>query len=221
VLTVLALIALGVTILNAKAYGIDSEGKILLKTIHVWFGYLFVTNLLIRVAWGFFGGKYARWRSILPIGGGYYKQLREYSAAIKSGKRLTYLGHNPIARLMISLMLALLLTQSITGIILAGTDVYMPPFGHEIRNMVAEDKTKLELVQPYSDTNINPAAYKYMRAWRKPVVTTHYWSFYGLLVAISIHIIAVIIAEIRTREGLVSAMFSGYKMLDRKPEDAD
>jgi len=57
VLCVLGLIAIGVTILNAKELGISTDGKILLKTWHVYFGYVFVINLIIRIIWGFIKAK--------------------------------------------------------------------------------------------------------------------------------------------------------------------
>ena len=34
-------IAVGVAILNDKALGVDNDGKILLKTVHVYIGYVF------------------------------------------------------------------------------------------------------------------------------------------------------------------------------------
>ena len=43
-LCMLGLIAVGVAILNAKALGVTDDGKILLKTMHVWIGYVFAAN---------------------------------------------------------------------------------------------------------------------------------------------------------------------------------
>ena len=41
----IGMIAVGVTILNAKTLGVSTEGKILLKTVHVWIGYVFALNM--------------------------------------------------------------------------------------------------------------------------------------------------------------------------------
>jgi len=60
-----------------------------------------------------------------------------------------------------------------------------------------------------------------MRAFRKPVITTHLYGFYVLLVAILIHIFAVVVTDIRERSGIISAMFSGRKVLPRFPVDQD
>jgi len=58
-LCLLGLIAVGVAILNDAALGVTSDGKILLKTVHVWIGYVFALNLLWRLAWAFIGGAHA------------------------------------------------------------------------------------------------------------------------------------------------------------------
>lgn len=221
VLCVLGLIAIGVVILNAKLLGVASDGKIVLKTLHVYIGYVFVVNLVVRFVGGFIGNRYSRWGAILPLGRDYFSQLRRYLTLIKSGERPVYLGHNPLGRIMVGLMLVLMTCQALTGLVLAGTDVYMPPLGGAIRESVALDKAQLDLVQPYSKENVDPKAFETMRAWRKPFITVHYWSFYTLLVLIVIHIMAVVLAEVRGREGLVSAMFSGYKTTSQSPEDGD
>jgi hypothetical protein len=44
-LCMLGLVGVGLVILNSKALGVPTEGKILLKTVHVWIGYVFALNL--------------------------------------------------------------------------------------------------------------------------------------------------------------------------------
>ena len=45
VLCVICLAMLGLAILNEKSFGVSAEGKILLKTLHVYVGYVFAINL--------------------------------------------------------------------------------------------------------------------------------------------------------------------------------
>lgn len=77
VICVLGLIGIGLVILNNKVLGISTDGKILLKTIHVYFGYVFVLNLGWRLIWAFFGNHYSRWKSIIPF-------TKEHRASFKS-----------------------------------------------------------------------------------------------------------------------------------------
>ena len=81
VICVTALAVVGVVILNAGDLGVHNAGKVTLKTVHAWIGYVFVLNLLWRIAWAFFGNCNARWRSILPGGRGYFQALRRNASA--------------------------------------------------------------------------------------------------------------------------------------------
>ncbi len=221
VLCVLGLIAIGTVIFNAKGLGVTNDGKILLKTVHVYIGYVFFVNLSWRIVWGFIGSRYARWGAILPFGAEYKGQWSAMMNGMKAGKPVGFVGHNPIARLMVALLFLLMSIQAITGLVLAGTDVYMPPFGGTIKEWVATDKTSVELVEPYSKEGIDETAYKEMRDFRKPFITTHYYVFFTLLAAILLHLLGVVVTELRERNGLVSAMFTGKKVFAEKPFDSE
>lgn len=218
-LCVLGLIAVGVVILNAKVLGVSTEGKILLKTVHVWIGYTFVLNLLWRLVWAFIGGQYARWKEILPGGEGYLSEVKVYLSDFKAGKKRQYLGHNPLGRIAVSLMLLLLLTQAITGLVLAGTDIFYPPIGSWITHWIASPGVDPVSLVPYAKEMYDPAAYDAMRAFRKPFITIHYYGFYALLGLIVLHILAVVVTELREGGNLVSAMFTGKKILSEVPVD--
>jgi Ni/Fe-hydrogenase 1 B-type cytochrome subunit len=66
---------------------------------------------------------------------------------------------------------------------------------------------------------LDPEGYAAMREFRKPFITVHKLSFYILLFAIILHIAAVVIAEIKEGNGLVTAMFTGKKVFSDPPED--
>ncbi len=222
VLCVLGLIAVGTVILNAKALGVPSDGKILLKTAHVYIGYVFFVNLTWRIIWGFIGSHFARWRVILPFGRQNWLELMDYIADLKNDRPTKpYLGHNPIARLMVALLFLLMSIQAITGLVLAGTDVYMPPLGNTIKEWIAVDASTVDQVKPYSKEGVDEAAYKNMRNFRKPFITTHYYVFLLLLMAIIVHLLGVVVTELKERNGLVSAMFTGNKVFKTKPVDLE
>ena len=219
VICILGLIAVGVAILNDKALGVSTEGKILLKTVHVWFGYVFAINLLWRLIWAFIGGSHARWSSILPTGPSYLNEVRAYISDFKAGRPRQYLGHNPLGRLAVSLILFLLLLQAITGLTLAGTDIFYPPIGAWIASWIAAPGIDPATLVPYAKETYDAAAYESMRAFRQPFMTVHYYSFYTLLGVIVIHILAVVVTEIREGGNLISAMFTGKKILNKTPAD--
>lgn len=219
VLCVLTLIGLGLVILNASALDISNAGKILLKTLHVWAGYVFVLNIAVRLAWGFFGGFYARWRQMLPGGEGYLRSLLSYSRSFVAGNPEPYLGHNPLGRIAVTGLLLLLIVQALTGLVLAGTDIYLPPFGSWVAHSIAAAGVDPATLLPYSPEMYDEAAYAYMRSLRKPIALVHLYSFYLLAIGIVIHVAGVVITELREEGGLTSAMISGRKVLKGSPVD--
>jgi Ni/Fe-hydrogenase 1 B-type cytochrome subunit len=117
-------------------------------------------------------GRHARWRELLPAGRAYRAALRRYVSALRAGKHPQYLGHNPLGRISVFLLLVLLTTQAVTGLILARSEL--------------------------------PPAF---------VVRAHDSAFFALLVLTAIHIGAVVVSEVRGGGNLVSAMFTGRKIL--------
>ncbi|WP_442499209.1 cytochrome b/b6 domain-containing protein [Methylobacter sp. sgz302048] len=221
VFCVTVLAAVGLVILNAGDLGVHNAGKVTLKTVHAWVGYLFALNLLWRIVWGFWGNRYARWRSILPGGRGYFGALRRYAAAFFASRPEQYLGHNPIGRLSVTAILLFLTVQAITGLVLAGTDLFYPPIGHWIAQWVAASGVSPDSLVPYTPEMYDAAAYEVMRAYRKPVAVVHLYSFYILTVIVILHVAAVIITELREGGGIISAMFSGQKVISGIPVDKE
>ncbi|WP_353571274.1 cytochrome b/b6 domain-containing protein [Candidatus Albibeggiatoa sp. nov. BB20] len=216
VICIVGLIAIGLIIFNAKTLGIHGDAKLLLKVIHVYIGYVFAINLAWRLIWAFIGNRYARWASLLPLDKNLLHKIKDYRQ-----NNTAYAGHNPIAKLMISFLLILMLAQAMTGLVLAGTDIYYPPFGHEIAEWVAKEGIAPESLKPGDKSMLNVEQYQDMREFRKPFITIHKWAFYILLLAITLHIIAAVITDIREKSGLISAMFTGQKVFRHKPVDIE
>jgi Ni/Fe-hydrogenase 1 B-type cytochrome subunit len=219
-LAVLGLIAAGLVILNDDALGLSAGGKILLKRVHVLFGYVMGVNLLWRFIWAFIGSRYSRWRAILPGGPGYLASLRAYAASFLSGEPQQFVGHNPLARIGVSLLLLLLFVQLATGLVIAGTDLFWPPFGHWFAQWVAAPGVDPAIVQAGAMDMIDKASYQAMRAFRSPFVEVHEFTFYTLAIVIGFHLIAVVLTELHEGGSITSAMFTGYKILTKKPPDA-
>jgi cytochrome b len=214
VLAITILLGLGLIIFNAKTLGVSVDGKILLKTIHVITGYVFATNLLLRIVMGFFGKGYELWRKTLPFTKGFTKELADF----KQHPHKKHQGHNPLGKLMVGALLLSMCVQMVSGLVIAGTDIYYPPLGQYFAKSIAVDSSKLDLIKPYSKENVDEQAYQVMREIRKPFITAHVYAFYTLLLLIPLHIIGVIISERREKTALVSSMINGYKYLPKKED---
>lgn len=221
VVCVMALAAVGITILNAGDLDVSNAGKVTLKTVHVSIGYVFVLNLLWRFVWALLGNRYARWRSILPGGKGYFHAVRSYCAAFIAGHPEQYVGHSPVGRLGITALFVLITCLAVTGLILASTDLFYPPVGYWIAQWVAAPGVEPASLVPYSPELYDSAAYESMRAFRKPFASVHVYSFYVLVVIVVVHVAAVVITEVKEGGSIISAMFTGRKIISGSPQDED
>lgn len=212
---VILLMMLGTLILNADRFEIGNE--VMLKKVHASVGYVFVINLVWRLIWAFIGSHYARWRQILPTS---LAETKSYMTSLASGKPKQYLGHNPLARVNITVFFLVLSVQASTGLIIAGTDLYAPPFGSYFANWVTEgDPARLAALQPGDRSQTVESAYTEMRAFRAPVITMHIFGFYTVLTLVLIHIFGVVVTEFKEKNSVVSAMITGEKVLDDIPSD--
>ena len=219
VLCVLTLAGIGLVILNDGVLGITDAGKVALKTLHVAAGYVFSLNLALRFVWGFVGNPNARWRQTLPLQAGALSRLRAYAGSMASGKAGQYLGHNPAGKFAVALLMLLLVSQAVTGLVLAGTDLFYPPLGHWIARLVAAPGVEPSTLVPYAPASYDPDAYKQMRGLRGPVALVHVYGFYVLAAAVVLHITAVVVTELRGGGTLVSAMVTGRKIIAGTPVD--
>jgi len=199
---------------------VSLDAKVAIKELHVLIGYVFEVNLMIRLGWGFIGNRFARWSNILP-GRGFGATMAAYTASIKNGQRQQFMGHNPMGRLAVVVLMALLMTQAITGLIRAGTDVYYPPFGAIFAARVAAGGVDPTTIKAYNKTGTDAKKYQALHDFKHIYGEIHYYTFFVLLAMMLLHIVVVIRMDISQGNGLISAMFTGRKTLSQPPADGD
>ncbi len=220
-ISVISLIFVALVMMYKKELGITGvDAKVALKELHVIIGYVFVINLIWRIIWGFIGSKYARWGNIFP-GNGFTKAVRSYIISITDGDPQQYIGHNPLGRLAISLIMLLLVLISSTGLIRAATDVYYPPFGSYVVDYIAKPGINPDSIIPYNPTGTSESKVNKLKVFKSPFGKIHEYSAYALMFIIIIHVFFVVLTEIREGGGLITAMFTGKKLLRKKPVDLD
>ena len=86
---------------------------------HAWSGFTLLILLIFRVAWGFVGGREARFAAFVcgPVA------VWRYAAALRRGKAPSHLGHNPMGGWSILAMLTSLGIQAGTGLF-ANDDIF-------------------------------------------------------------------------------------------------
>lgn len=220
-LAVMGLIVFGMLMLFKGELGIESlQAKIALKTVHVLFGYVFALNLTIRLIWAFVGSPRASWREVLPERP-VLPSIRAYVARMKDESRQPYLGHNPLGRLAVLVMFLVMIILMVTGLVRAGTDIYYPPFGGMAAEYVAAPGVDPATVLPYDKTGVDEQKYAELKAFKKPFGVVHLYLAWFMIFMIVLHIAAVIHAEIKQDGTLVSAMFTGRKIVRGAPRDPE
>ena len=219
--TIICLIFMGLIMLFKKELGITGiEAKVGLKEVHVIIGYVFVLNFAWRIIWGFIGNKYARWSNIVPHKG-FISLVRNYIRSVKSGDPEQHIGHNPLGRLAISFILLLMITMAVTGLVRAGTDIYYPPFGSLVADYIAEPGTDPDSILPYVATGTDKDKVASLKAFKDPIGKIHIYTSYVLMFMIVLHIFVVVRTEIREGGTIITAMFTGKKILGKKPVDSE
>jgi cytochrome b len=86
---------------------------------HKWSGYTILGLVVFRLAWGFVGGRYARFSAFVRGPGG----VLRYARAMWRRDAPRYLGHNPLGGWSVLAMLTALLVQAVTGLF-ANDDIF-------------------------------------------------------------------------------------------------
>lgn len=84
------------------------------RDIHVVLGYTLLGLIAFRLLWGFFGTRYAQFRSFLFKPG----EIIAYSLSMLKGRPAHYLGHNPLGSVSIWLLLGLGILSGVSGVLL-------------------------------------------------------------------------------------------------------
>ena len=115
----------------------------------------------------------------------------------------------------------LLVVLAVSGLVLAGTDLFYPPFGQWFARSVAAPGVDPATLVPNKSDMYDKAAFDNMRALRRPFILSHLYAYYALLALIGVHLVGVVIAELREAGSLVSATINGNKILSGRPADEE
>ena len=145
---------------------------------HMLSGYAILTLVVFRVAWGFIGGRRARfWAFIKPAG------LIPYLKDLFSRDQKASLGHNPLGGISVLAMLAVLLTQAMTGLF-ANDDLFLEgPLVHLVEDEFSDQMTSI-----------------------------HHISAEILYVLVGLHLVAILFYEIYKGQRLILPMITGRKL---------
>jgi len=147
---------------------------------HVWIGYVALTAVLFRILWGFFGGDCARFTQFLTAPRAAASHLRH----VLRREPDRQVGHNAAGGWMVLLLLALLLIETLSGLL--------------VYNDIADEGPLTELMPAQLGTAIT---------------ATHSIGWDVLLGAACVHVAAILVYAGVKRQNLVGPMITGRKLL--------
>ena len=185
--------------------------------LHAWAGYMVGMYLLIRILWGFVGGKYARFRNFIYSPAKIINYLKNLIAL----KPQHYIGHNPAGGAMVIALLVSLAGTTLTGMKLYAVEENKGPFAitaHQTQlqiqpvSLIAEAKAEDDDEDEGSnDLNIDRKVDKQAEEFWEEL---HELFANFTLLLVFLHVAGVIASSIIDKEKLVKAMLTGEKDID-------
>jgi cytochrome b len=147
-------------------------------TVHLWSGLTLLTLLLFRIGWGFIGSTTARFSEFARSP----RHAVAYLRAIARGEHPQHVGHNPAGGWMVLLLLAVLLTQAVTGLFANDGVRFNAPLSALVSSTASDRLTRL-----------------------------HGLVFNVILLLAWMHIVAVLYYRFVRGENLIAAMITGKR----------
>jgi cytochrome b len=146
--------------------------------LHLQAGYAVLGLVCLRLAWGLLGSRHARFSDFVYSP----RDTITYLLSLLRGQAKRYIGHNPAGGAMVLLMLAGLVTVTVSGIALDGAENWSGPMAE---------------MQLFHHTGL--------------IKRIHSLSTDVLLVAVGLHLLGVTFTSLLHRENLVKSMITGRK----------
>lgn len=167
--------------------------------IHIYSGYTIVCLILLRVIWGFIGGKYARFTDFLKTP----STIIQYARDLRAGKSKRYLGHNPLGGAMVLAMIAALSLTTFSGLKLYAVEEGKGPLASEI--------SLSPVSSAYADDDDDEYEHEEDEEGEEFWEEIHEFGVNLMLLLIALHIGGVALSSRVHHESLVKAMITGYK----------
>jgi len=160
---------------------------------HMYSGYLILSLIIFRIAWGFLSKGNARFSRFIVSPQKIIAYLRDTASnEPKNPETENYPGHNPLGGLSVLALLAILLLQATTGLF-ANDDIFVEgPLTH----LVSEEISNL-------------------------LTTIHHFSAMCLGGLIALHLSAIVCHEIILKHKIVMPMITGRKIINKGGEDGE
>lgn len=180
---VLSLAVTGFLIYFRKPLGLQPH-KLTLVWTHAIIAYAFLAVLALRAYRGFFGPAQDRFRvAVARVS----DCQRFFFKGDAMRTRFKFAGRSPLSRMLATIIYATLAVNAATGLVRAGTDIYLPPFGPIVRAYVSADNAPLLSVRPSDRTNVDQQRFDFISRAKIPFGKIHIYGAFIIVTAAAIH----------------------------------
>jgi cytochrome b len=185
------------------------------KSLHVTIGYFIIVLLILRIIWGVFGSKHARFKDFIYPPADILGYLRD----LIKGKPKHYFGHNPAGGAMACFLLFVLVLITLTGLWTYGAEgkgILALKLPNPVTYALADDDhgQRDDHRKSYND---NEYEHKDLHDHGSAGEKDHFFkeiheTLVGILIFLTcVHICGVIASSYVHKENLVVAMITGHK----------
>ncbi|NWG91946.1 MAG: cytochrome b/b6 domain-containing protein [Parvularculaceae bacterium] len=188
---IVALAITGFMIYFRKPLGLQAL-KLTLVWTHASIAYAFLFVLAARVYFGVAGGEANRFRHVLARA----DDIKRLFAASASGRRgLKFAGRSPLSRTLATIIYATIAANAATGLVRAGTDLYLPPLGPFVRAYVAADGVDPAVLRPAARVGVDTERHGFISRAKIPFGKAHIYGAFVIAAAALIHAAGVVTTE--------------------------
>ncbi|MEQ1546923.1 cytochrome b/b6 domain-containing protein [Methyloglobulus sp.] len=186
--------------------------------LHVWAGYVVTAYLLIRILWGFVGGKYARFSNFIYSP----SQIIGCLKNLITRKPQHYIGHNPAGGAMVVALLLSLAATTLTGLKLYAVEDNKGPFAVSATQAQThiQSTSLISVANAADDEDDDEKSERNGNERRIDKEGEEFWEelhevFANLtLLLVFLHILGVAVSSYIDKEKLVKVMLTGKKDVD-------
>ena len=193
------------TLVAAFAVAYLTEDDLL--SVHVWAGYVIGIILVIRLAWGFVGPRYARFTDFVRGPGAVWGYLRD----LLLFRARRYIGHSPGGGAMVIALVLSLAATVVTGLMAYGKEKHAGPLAPLF---ALEASDRIALIPPAAPDENEGRRVVSGEQEDEALEEVHDFFANLTLILIGFHVAGVLLASFVHRENLIGAMITG----DKRPE---
>ena len=179
-----------------------------LFSLHKWAGYVVAAYVLIRIVWGLFGTRHARFTDFVRGPGA----VIGYLHGLMTGKVRDYAGHNPAAGAMVVALLFSLLVTTSSGMALYAVEDNAGPLAG-----IVTEETFAPLASSFGEEEEHGGREE--SGAEELLEGVHKTFVYITLALVGLHLAGVVASSLAHRENLARAMVTGRKQVHEEPVD--